>query len=145
MYSNFTKEKLDFIITQNNEYDEHIGNIGFSEQLITGRNYYYLTFNNKKLEKEIKNQIKNLLNREKIIYEIYNNKYKVADFPLEYGSYLCNYMEKTNTENAEIPIQLTLGVSNDEELYAIAEQIKKQLNEKDIEINIKYYNSLILK
>ncbi len=39
MYSNFTKEKLDFIITQNNEYDEHIGNIGFSEQLITGRNY----------------------------------------------------------------------------------------------------------
>jgi ABC-type transport system substrate-binding protein len=140
MYSNFTKEKLDFIITQNNEYDEHIGNIGFSEQLITGRNYYYLTFNNKKLEKEIKNQIKNLLNREKIIYEIYNNKYKVADFPLEYGSYLCNYMEKTNTENAEIPIQLTLGVSNDEELYAIAEQIKKQLNEKDIEINIKYYN-----
>ncbi len=136
MYSDFTKEKLDYLITKNYAYEEYIGHIGISEQLIIGRNYYYLTFN-KKMEKQVKNQIKNLINREEIIYKLYNNKYKVATFPLEYGSYLNSYIEETNTDESPIPNVLSLGISNDEELYKIAEQIKDQFNKKNIEINIR--------
>lgn len=140
MYSEFTKEKIDLLITQNNEYNEYIGNIGFSEQLITGRNYYYLTFNNK-LEKEIKNQIKKSINREQIIYDLYNNKYKIANFPLEYGSYLNNNIGNLSNESEKTPQQIVLGVSNDEELYKIAEQIKTQLEERNIETIIQYYDN----
>lgn len=136
MYSDFTKEKLDYLITKNHAYEENIRNIGISEQSIIGRNYYYLVFNNK-LEKKVKNQIKNLINREQIIYKLYNNKYKVATFPLEYGSYLNNYMEEVNTENAQIPKSLSLGIKNDEELYKIAEEIKNQFAEKNIEIKLR--------
>lgn len=136
MYSDFTKEKLDYLITKNYAYEESIRNIGISEQLIIGRNYYYLVFNNR-LEKKVKNQIKNLINREQIIYKLYNNKYKVATFPLEYGSYLNNYIEEVNTENAQIPKSLSLGISNDEELYKIAEEIKNQFAEENIEIKLR--------
>lgn len=136
MYSDFTKEKLDYLITKNHAYEENIRNIGISEQSIIGRNYYYLVFNNK-LEKKVKNQIKNLINREQIIYKLYNNKYKVATFPLEYGSYLSNYIEEVNTENAQIPKSLSLGIKNDEELYKIAEEIKNQFAEKNIEIKLR--------
>ena len=89
------------------------------------------------MEKQVKNQIKNLINREEIIYKLYNNKYKVATFPLEYGSYLNSYIEETNTDESPIPNVLSLGISNDEELYKIAEQIKDQFNKKNIEINIR--------
>lgn len=136
MYSDFTKEKLDYLITKNHAYEENIRNIGISEQSIIGRNYYYLVFNNK-LEKKVKNQIKNLINREQIIYKLYNNKYKVATFPLEYGSYLSNYIEEVNTENSQIPKSLSLGIKNDEELYKIAEEIKNQFAEKNIEIKLR--------
>lgn len=138
MYSEFSKEKVDLVITQNSEYSEYIKNIGVAEQIITGRNFYYIIFNNQKLEKETKNQIKNLINREQIIYELYKNKYVIADFPLEYGSYLSrsiqNKWESNNTQQ-----QLNLGVGQDKELYKIAELIKKQLEEKGLTVNIIYY------
>lgn len=142
MYSEFSKEKIDFIITGNNEYSEHIRNIGVLEQIITGRNFYYMSFNNKKLEKEARKQIRNLINREQIIYMLYNNKYVITDFPLGYGSYLNSTMEKEKEKNIELPKQLILGIRQDEDLYKIAEQIKKQLKEENIEVSITYYYDL---
>lgn len=138
MYGEFSKERIDLIITKNHEYAEYIKNIGVSEQIIAGRNYYYITFNNKKLEKEIKNQIRKLISREQIIYELYNNKYKISDLPLGYGSYLNKPIEEQQTQKKMIS-QLRIGISQNEELYKIAEQIKKQLKEKNIEVNISYY------
>lgn len=138
MYGEFSKERIDLIITKNHEYAEYIKNIGVSEQIITGRNYYYITFNNKKLEKEMKNQIKKLISREQIIYELYNNKYKISDLPLGYGSYLNKPIEEQQTQKKMIS-HLRIGISQNEELYKIAEQIKKQLKEKNIEVNISYY------
>ena len=130
------------IITQNNDYSNYINNIGISEQLITGRNFYYIAFS-KKLKEEEKKQIKNLINREQIIYEIYNKKYAVADFPLQYGSFLNNTVQITGQgiDKLETSNPLILGVPQDEELYKIAELIKRQLEEAKIETNIIYYSS----
>ena len=138
MYGEFSKEKIDLIVTKNNEYAEYIKNIGVSEQIITGRNYYYIMFNNKKVEKEVKNQIKKLISREQIIYELYNNKYVISDLPLGYGSYLNKQIED-GQEERNVVKELRIGIKQDEELYKIAEQIKKQLKEKNIEVNINYY------
>lgn len=138
LYSAFSKEKVDIIITQNNNYQEYIGNIGISYQLITGRNFYYINFN-EKLEKNTRYQIKKLINREQIIYELYNNKYIIADFPLEYGSYLNSAIEYKNEKNDVLTTQLTLGITNEEEMYKIAEIIKKQLEEEGIDVDIIYY------
>lgn len=140
LYSAFSKAKVDIIITQNNNYQEYIGNIGISHQLITGRNFYYINFN-EKLEKNTRYQIKKLINREQIIYELYNNKYIIADFPLDYGSYLNSDIEYKNEENDIVTTQLTLGITNDAEMYQIAEIIKKQLEEKGIDIDIIYYHN----
>ena len=43
---------------------------------------------------ETKKTIEQAINKEKLVYDLYNNKYKVASFPLEYGSYL-NYKKES--------------------------------------------------
>ena len=140
LYNEFSKENVDIFITQNSEYSEYIRNIGISEQLIPGRNFYYLAFNHKIIETNLSPKIKNLINREQIIYELYKSKYILADFPLAYGSYLNNNIEMKEGNNIGLPQHLTLGVKQDEEMIKIAEIIKRQLEENKIGISIRYYS-----
>ena len=147
LYNNFTKGNIDLIITQNTNYNKYIGNIGFKETIITGRDFYYLSCENIdsiEARKLIKNQIK----KEQIVYKLFNNKYVLAEFPLEYGSYLNKNMEDSNQFESSIKkMRVSLSVSS--ENVEIAELIKKQLQERGIYTNIqKYLNKnadLILK
>lgn len=139
LYNQLSKEKIDILITQNSEYPEYIRNIGITEQLIPGRDFYYITFSQKIIEEELSKTIKDLISREQIIYELYKNKYIVADFPLDYGSYLTEKIE-IKAEGNKLPEKLTLGVMQDEEMIKMAEIIKRQLEENKIKTSIRYYS-----
>lgn len=140
LYNKFSREELDVILTKNIDYSKYIGNLGITEQIITGRNFYYIAFS-EKLEKNIRKKIKTIINREQIIYDLYNNKYIVADFPLGYGSYLNDYQEKKNSNLNNLPKSLTIGTTENEEMKKIAESIKTKLEENGIKTTIGYYNN----
>lgn len=146
LYNAFTREKVDLIITQNTNYEEYIGNIGFEEKIITGREFYYISCENIE-NKQTRLVLNKVLNKEKLVYNLYHNKYVIAEFPLEYGSYL-------NSENNEEDIDVsaknqTLTLSTEQANNKIAEQIKEQLGEVGINVIIQNYKNpnadLILK
>lgn len=145
LYNEFAKENIDLIVTQNAKYEDYIGNIGFEENIIVGRKYYYISCKNIE-DKNTRKAINYNINKEKLIYDLYNRKYILADFPLDYGSYL----NKTKLAQEEIKIntgEFTLSTSK--ENSAIAEKIKEQMAEKGIKIYIQNYQNanadLILK
>lgn len=144
LYNNFSKENVDLILTQNVNYGEYLGNIGFNETLITGREFYYISCENIK-DIETRHIIEKSINKEKIIYDLYNNRYKVAQTPLDYGSYL-NIIEEKNL-TIDKKINKTITISTLLEDKKIIQNIEEQLREK--EINVQNYQStqadLILK
>lgn len=146
LYNSFTREEVDLIITQNTNYEEHIGNIGFEETIIPGREFYYISCENIEDIEERQN-INKGINKEKLVYDLYNQKYIIADFPLEYGSYLNKEKIIENPVNLEKGGTYTLSVEKAN--YEIAEVIKEQLEEKGTKILIQRYKNsradLILK
>lgn len=146
LYNSFTRGDIDLIITQNTNYEEYIGNIGFEETIITARDFYYISCENIDNIEERQN-INIAINKEKLVYDLYNQKYILADFPLDYGSYL-NKEKSIETEKKVVKGK-TYTLSVEGENYEIAEKIKEELEEKGIHIIIqKYKNSyadLILK
>lgn len=138
LYNEFTRENVDIIITKNTNYEKYIGNIGFEETLIIGREFYYISCENIK-EIEKRKYINSIINKEKLVYELYNKKYIIVDFPLQYGSYL----NKENTKNEEIQLnkikKITLSVNKENK--QLAEKIREQLQEKNIEVYIQEYSN----
>ena len=81
------------MITDNVKYEEYLGTMGYNLKQFTNRELDYLVFNTKDAilaQKEIRQAINYAIDRNKINYAIYNNKYKVCNFPLDYGNYLYN-------------------------------------------------------
>ena len=134
LYNSFSKGKIDVMVTQNTEYEKYIGNIGFEESIIPGREFYFISCENiKSIEK--RNVIKNSINKEKLIYDIYNNKYVVADFPLPYGSYYNKEIKKE--ENISKPLKRTnISITSEIQNNDIAKEIAKQLSEKGAIVNL---------
>ena len=46
LYNQFTRENVDIIITENTDYEKYIGNIGFEEKVIPGREWVYISCDN---------------------------------------------------------------------------------------------------
>lgn len=140
LYNNFTRENVDLILTRNTNYEEYIGNIGFEETLITGREFYYITCENIE-DIETRKLIASKINKDRLIYEIYNKRYIKVDFPLEYGSYL-NKEYNINEEIKNIKnIRVTLSITPDEETRKIANILKEQLDESEINVIIQPYTN----
>lgn len=140
LYNNFTRENVDLILTRNTNYEEYIGNIGFEETLITGREFYYINCENIK-DIETRKIIASQINKDRLIYELYNKKYIKAEFPLEYGSYL----NKENNINEEIKsskkMRVTLSIKPDEDTRRIAYILKEQLGESGINVVVQAYTN----
>ena len=134
LYNSFSKGEIDIIITQNTEYEKYIGNIGFEESIIPGREFYFISCKNiTSLEK--RNSIKNAINKERLIYDIYNSKYAVADFPLSYGSYYNKEIIKKENLTRSLK-KMNINITSEEENKDIAKKIAKQLSEKGAKVNI---------
>ena len=138
LYNQFTRENVDLIITENTNYERYIGNIGFEEKIIPGREFFYISCEN--IEEDlIRKNLNCNINKERLIYDLYNRKYVVANFPLNYGSYLNSEKEVNYEANGKMNKNYTL--STNEENKKIAQQIKKQLEEQGITIYIQNYQN----
>ena len=88
LYNAFSQEKIDVMTTTNINFEEYIGKIGYNKKNICNRNFDYLRLKIK--DSEVVQALGYAINKNEIIYKVYNNIYCRAEFPLQYGSYLYN-------------------------------------------------------
>lgn len=88
LYNAFSEKKIDVATTNNIDFEEYIGTIGYNKKIICNRNFDYLRFNIE--NPEVEQALFFAINKSAIVYKVYNNLYCTAEFPLQYGSYLYN-------------------------------------------------------
>jgi len=96
LYNAFKLGKLDIISTTNTGIENYIGTIGFNKQEVAGREFDFLALNTQNAvlsNIEVRNAISYAINRENIVASLYNNKYKISDYPLDYGNWLSGQTE----------------------------------------------------
>ena len=91
LYNAFKLGKIDVITTTNTGIENYIGTIGYNMQEVAGREFDFLALNTQNAvlsNVEVRNAISHAINRQNIISTLFNNKYKVTDYPLDYGNWL---------------------------------------------------------
>lgn len=166
LYNDFKIGNIDIANTDNIEYTNYIGTLGYTAKSFYGRNFNFLSFNTRNsalYNIEVRRAISYAIDKNIIIENIYNNKYNVADYPLDYGNWLYNdestssgynpeqskkiledngweYQNKVwqkNINNQKVQLVFNLIVSSKDELRVkVAENIKQQLENVGIKINI---------
>lgn len=161
LYNKFSKKEVDYIVTDNIDYEKYLGTMGYNTNICIGREYEYLILNtkNKLLSNpSVRQAINYAIDIKSINFNIYNNKYSNCNFPIDYGSYLFDkekyekydvskaknflidngwkYTNKTWRKNGNIlSFNLLVDIDNEKRLLA-AKEIEKQLEEVGIKINI---------
>lgn len=177
MYNAFKMGRIDLISTQNDDYESFIGTIGYNSNEIGGRNYVFLALNTNSrflADKNIRKALRNLLDKNRVISNSYGKMYKETNFVLNENHYLVennnesfyNIDEKNNLlqlagfelkdgfwqkliDNKWTRLELNLVVrASDAIRCKAAEDIKNQMQEQGIVINITYaddnlYNSYL--
>ena len=167
VYNAFKLENIDLLTTKTLGLEEYIGTIGYKTKEYYGRNLDYLSFNCEKpvlANVEVRKAISYLINKENMIAGIYRGKYYIANFPLEWGSYLYeerkvnyevnqetarnvlgqagwNYRNKVwqrtkNYRTERLRFDLVVNNSN-EGRVRVAENIKQTLTDFGIDITIR--------
>ncbi len=167
LYNSFKLGNIDFFTTANTNLEEYIGTMGYAKQEFKGREFDYLAFNcqdNLLKSKEVRKAISYAIDKTNLVSTVFNNTYYVADFPLDFGSYV---YEKTaastgyNSEQAKkvlsdngwvyknntwrktedyrtIKLNLTLTVNeSNAKRVSVAENIKTQLAQIGIPVSIR--------
>lgn len=99
VYNAFKLGNIDLINTSITNIEEYLGTMGYQTKEYTARQYDFLVMNCEKdvlSDSMVRNAIACGIDRDNIVASIYNNKYIVADFPLDYGSFLYN-VDKVNS------------------------------------------------
>lgn len=166
LYNSFKMGNLDLISTSNDNLQEYIGTIGYSSKEMKGRNHTFLAFNTSNYflsKQEVRRAISYSIDKTNITDSIFSSKYYTSSFPLDYGSWLCQeqdassgynleqakqilvdngwsyrngYWQKTeNYKTQKLSLNLLVKAS-DSSKVAVAENIKGQLENQGIRINI---------
>ena len=90
VYNSFKIGNIDVINTTSTLYEDYIGTIGYYTKEYKGRELDFLSFNcNDYLmkEKSVRQAINYAIDKDNIVSTIYNNKYYISEYVLDYGSY----------------------------------------------------------
>lgn len=166
VYNSFRLGNIDLVHTNNVNYEEYIGSMGYQKKQYAGREYDYLAFNceNTVLKyEEVRQAIQKVINKEKIVSSVLENHAYVANFPLDYGCYMIEGIDLSVTPNQEDASKIlkdagwkyeygiwskeidgitkTLNFNlvvnkENEQRVKVAEKIKEQLKDFGIEIVI---------
>ncbi len=104
VYNAFKTGNIDLLTTESLEIENYIGTIGYSEKTYSGRKLDYIAFNcnNRELaNKEVRQAISYAIDKQNIVSAIYQDKYYISNFPLDYGNYLYEKDKVTNEYNIE--------------------------------------------
>lgn len=91
LYNSFKTGNIDILATNNNNFSDYIGTIGYNTKETRSREHNYLALNTASQnlsDINVRKAIAAMIDKTNIIANIYGAKYYVASFPLEYGSYL---------------------------------------------------------
>ncbi len=166
LYNDFKIGNVDIINTDNIEYTNYIGTLGYTTRNFYGRDFNFLAINTKQIALyniEVRKAISYAIDKNAIVANVYNNKYYTADYPLDYENWLYaddstssgynpeqskkilqdngweykNQIWQKNINNQNVQLVFNLIVnSNDELRLKVAENIKQQLEEIGMKINI---------
>jgi peptide/nickel transport system substrate-binding protein len=166
LYNSFKLGNIDLISTSNDNLQDYIGTIGYSSKELKGREHTFLAFNMQNTflaKQEVRRAISYSIDKENIVSSIFNNKCYTSSFPLDYGSWLSQNQDVSSGYNVEQAKQilvdngwsytygywqkvenyktqkLTLNLlvrASDSSKVAVAENIKQQLENQGIRINI---------
>lgn len=166
LYNSFKLGNIDLISTTNSNVQDYIGTIGYSSKELKGREHTFLVLNTQNYflsKQEVRRAISYSIDKENIVSSIFNNKCYTSSFPLDYGSWLSQGQDASSGYNLEQAKQvlvdngwsytsgywnktenyktqrLTLNLivkSSDSSKVAVAENIKQQLENQGIRINI---------
>ncbi len=166
MYNSFKIGNLDLIATDNENVQDYIGTIGYNPKEIKGRNHTFLAINTGNYflgKQEVRKAIAYSIDKENIVSSVFNNKYYTSSFPLDYGSWLAQgqdassgynleqakqilvengwkyrsqYWQKTENGKTERMVLNLLVKASDASKVAVAQNIKAQLENQGIRINI---------
>lgn len=178
LYNSFKIGNLDLISTSNDNLQEYIGTIGYSSKEMKGRSHTFLAFNTSNYflsKQEVRRAISYSIDKTNIIDSIFGSKYYTSSFPLDYGNWLCQEQDASSGYNLEQAKQILvengwnykygywqktenyktqklylnlLVKASDYSKVAVAENIRGQLENQGIRINIiqasnEHYNNAI--
>ncbi len=166
LYNSFKIGNIDLISTTNDNLQEYIGTIGYSSKELKGREHTFLALNTQNYflaKQEVRKAITYSIDKENIVSSIFHNKCYTSSFPLDYGnwlsqgqdassgynleqakqiltengwSYKSQYWQKTeNYKTQKLALNLLVRASDTSKI-AVAENIKQQLENQGIRINI---------
>lgn len=166
LYNAFKIGNVDVVSTSNENLKQYIGTIGYNAKELKGREHDFLALNEKNTflsQQEVRKAIAYSLDKENIVSSIFNNQYYTSSFPLDYGNwvyqnqsssagynpeqgkqvlvdqgwnYRNKYWQKTVNYRAQ---KLTLNLlvkASDATRVSVADNIKGQLENEGIRINI---------
>ncbi len=166
LYNSFKIGNIDLIATANENLQQYIGTIGYSAKELKGREHTFLALNTKNYflgKQEVRKAISYSIDKENIVSSVLNNKCHTSSFPLDYGSWLSQGQDASSGYNVEqakevltaggwsyrsgtwqktenyrtqrIALNLLVRAS-DSSKVAVAENIKQQLANQGIPINV---------
>lgn len=169
-FNAFKIGNIDLLVTENVNFEEYIGTIGFNYKIFKGREYDFLAINtnNNILSKlEIRQAINYGIDKNNVIASVFNDRAFAINNNFDTGSWLYYFDNMQNEYNIEKAqgvlssagwtltsrqwqkienyktLRTTFNLvvkSNNEERVAVAENIKNQLANIGIIINIKKVN-----
>ena len=101
-YNSFKLGSIDFIHTSSEESEEYIGSLGYNKKTYENREYDYLALNCKNTilqYQEIRQAISMIIDKEKIVASVLENKATIANYPLLNNYYLTVGLTKENKTN----------------------------------------------
>ena len=108
LYNAFKLGNIDFISTNNNEYEKYIGTIGYNTTEIEGREFIFMALNTQNQllsDANIRKSIRSALNKDEIVSNVQG--YSTANFMLNTNSYLINRTDENYYNLAETSNTLT--------------------------------------
>lgn len=112
LYNAFKMGNVDFITTENAQYQDYIGTIGYDVSQVEGREFIFLALNTSNgilSDVNVRKAIRSALNKDIIIAESYGSMYSKSSFPLNYGNYLINKQDENFYNIDEMRELLTLS------------------------------------
>lgn len=163
----FKSGEIDIFTTSNKNIEEYLKNTNYNKNEYVNRNYQYIALNcnNKILSNiEVRQAINSAINKEQIVKDVYNNKYQISNFPLDFGSFAYDsnnttmaydtntakrllvdagwkysskkWRKTVNYRYMTIELNMVVNKSNNN-MVKVANKIKEQLNNVGIIINLK--------
>lgn len=166
LYNSFKVGNIDLISTTNDNLQEYIGAIGYSSKELKGREHTFLAFNTQNYflsKQEVRKAIAYSIDKENIVSNVFYNKCYTSSFPLDYGSWLSpgqdasvgynldqakqllvengwsykyQYWQKTENYKTQKLVLNLLVKASDSSKVQVAENIKAQLENQGIRINV---------